>query len=270
MKTLSVILVAYNVPLALDPFFQQPFDEATEVLVVDNSTTPACLQKNAAYAQEHPALRYFPMGHNAGLSVAYNLAGKKAQGDYLLFLDQDTSLPPDFLKQEKALLEGGAEVYCPLVYAEGKPLSPLHYHAYRFAVYGAKAGERTDDLLPISSGTAVRRDFFARLGGFDERYFLDFVDFSFYRQCQRQGAKIVVTKLRLQQDFSGVNLRADKEKTLKRFTLFLNDSAHFYEGDKAGRKAYRRLIKKRALHLFLAYKDKRFLELARAAAKALQ
>jgi GT2 family glycosyltransferase len=262
---ISVILVAYNTPLSSDPFFLHPLDDTIELLVVDNSTDPVSQQKNAAYASGHPSLHYFPLGRNAGLSVAYNLAAKAATGDYLLFLDQDTTLPVSFFDELRRALASGADVYCPRVYAAGEPMSPLHYHDYAFQVYAGKGEERQDDLLPISSGTAVKKETYLQVGGFDERYFLDFVDFSFYRACAEKGAKIVLTTSQIDQDFSGTNLRMDKEKALRRFSLFVGDSAHFYRGSKKGERAYRRLIQRRALHLFWIYKDGRFLKLGRLA-----
>jgi GT2 family glycosyltransferase len=88
---------------------------------------------------------------NRGLSVA--------RGDYVLLLDDDVELPPQFIETLlRTLLRHGAASASAVVHEPGEAGAPTH-----------GTGERVSDVFPAGV-TLVRRDVLEAVGGFDPRY----------------------------------------------------------------------------------------------------
>lgn len=152
--------------------------------------------------------------HNVGFATACNQGAADSTADYLLFLNPDTQLFPDtlavvtgFMESEQAAGIGVCGVQA--VDGDGAPT----ISCARFPTLRVLFGEMTGlhlvlpQLFPGHQLTAaetprsqvvdqvigafyfVRRDLFARLGGFDERYFLYFEEVDFALRARRQGAR---------------------------------------------------------------------------------
>ena len=101
---LSVIVLTYNGKKYLDALFAS-FSAAAvsgftwEIVLVDNASTDG----TAEYVREHleprfPNLRYIYSQDNTGFAGGNNLGARKARGEYILFLNNDTAITPNFLQ----------------------------------------------------------------------------------------------------------------------------------------------------------------------------
>jgi N-acetylglucosaminyl-diphospho-decaprenol L-rhamnosyltransferase len=151
---------------------------------------------------------------NVGFAAACNQAAGDSTADYLLFINPDTRLFPDTLSTVMSFMEGeqAADVgICggQIVDDEGRPtISCARFPTLR-VLFGEMTGlhlvlprlfprhQLTDDETShsrvvdqvIGAFFFVRRDLFARLGGFDERYFLYFEEVDLALRARRRGAR---------------------------------------------------------------------------------
>lgn len=102
MPKFSVILPIYNVEpyieQALQSLQNQTFTDF-EALCVDDCGTDNSMKIVEKFAQNDSRFKIISYGENKGTSYARNIAMKKMQGDYLLFLDPDDFISPEALKK---------------------------------------------------------------------------------------------------------------------------------------------------------------------------
>lgn len=75
----------------LASLLDQPQGASLEVIVVDNGSTDGAVEMTA---REFPEVVLLRNGENLGFARANNRAARRARGRYLLFLNNDTVLPP--------------------------------------------------------------------------------------------------------------------------------------------------------------------------------
>ena len=107
---LSVIVLTYNGKKYLDALFASfsAVEDAGftwEIVLVDNASTDGTKE----YVREHleprfSNLRYIYSEQNTGFAGGNNLGAREARGEYILFLNNDTSISPDFLQNMLACI----------------------------------------------------------------------------------------------------------------------------------------------------------------------
>lgn len=108
MKLISVIVTTYNWPpvlkLCLESLFAQQ-DKNFEIIVADDGSSPANLNKTQAFCADSPVavsyIHHEDQGFRAG--TIRNKAVSQSKGDYLLFIDGDCVLLPDFIARHRQL-----------------------------------------------------------------------------------------------------------------------------------------------------------------------
>ncbi len=146
-------------------------------VVVDNSDIKNSISQ---FFKESPQYVYIDMGGNKGIAAALNKGIEQlitCGMDYALTMDQDSKFPT-------------AE------YADIQWL--INYYSSEFSIIGLNFNHSTvkksNTIIPvpywITSGNFVgTRDFIA-VGGFDERLFIDYVDFEYGHKLYQHGLKI--------------------------------------------------------------------------------
>lgn len=109
-----------------------------------------------------------------GPAAARNAGVSQTSGEYLLFIDDDILLPPDALEELAGILSGGEldALSCAVVPHESVPQNCYLAFAYDNVAYTkVKAGKggSSDYREFCTSCAIVKREWFDRLGGFDER-----------------------------------------------------------------------------------------------------
>lgn len=182
MKT-SVIVLNFNGEQVLDTCLASLADQtrpANEIVVADNGSSDASQEIARRYA-----IRWVPLGRNHGFARGNNLAVRHADGDLVIFVNNDMRFDSRFVER----LISPFEPDCDLFATDARQLNwagtrQLH-GATRLAVgvrpqRGAfvpplrliqREVERpTAAVQACAANMAVRRSKFEELGGFDERY----------------------------------------------------------------------------------------------------
>jgi GT2 family glycosyltransferase len=146
--------------------------------------------------------RYKRFTDNPGLAVPYNLAISEAERDgfeWLLTLDQDTTLPPDFfaLMIKHLELHGKDEsvaAVVPRVTDNGVPISPFRFVGGFLPVI---TGRQIDGVLgphasAINSASLLRTRALADVGGYDDRFPLNNSDTALFDRLDRSGYKVAI------------------------------------------------------------------------------
>jgi GT2 family glycosyltransferase len=200
------------------------------------------IQDNTPGGQETGGLpenvRYQAAPHNPGLAQAYNSALKVAEMegyDWLLTLDQDTSLPIDFLEriseivaEQAAHPEVGAIV--PLAIDNGRILSPYRLLAgalpWWYSV-GA-TGVAHHATYAINSAATLRISALRKVGGYDPFFPLDMSDISLCHKLHKAGIRTFVAgDLVIHHELS--LLDKGGRMTPERYRVGLLDECAFYD-----------------------------------------
>lgn len=152
---------------------------------------------------------------NGGLSKAYNYAlglAKERGCEWLLLLDQDSTLPPDFVFSLLAIIdsvEPRAEIAAivPRILSSGRQVSPVKVLPGREVPLDGINTVTSGWVSAINSAAAVRVGFIESIGGFSNDYWLDFLDYWLFRKLYESDKRIFVTDSCVQHDLSVMNAR---------------------------------------------------------------
>jgi glycosyltransferase involved in cell wall biosynthesis len=174
---------------AIESVLAQTYDN-WELLLVDDGSTDASTNIALQYIQEHPRKLHFleHEGHqNKGSSASRNLGSKKANGEYIAFLDADDIWLPLKLEEQVAILEEHPEAA--MVYGKqkvwyswtgkpedtqrdfipnlGVPLNTLIEPPKLVILFLRKGGA---GVVPSPSGILMHREAIEHVGGFEESF----------------------------------------------------------------------------------------------------
>lgn len=191
MEKITVVIPNYNGMKYLKECFEaldaQQDAPAYRVLVVDNGSTDGSVEYIRAYAESHLGENYryelITLTENTGFCHAVNVGIAAADGPYVVLLNNDTKVAPDFLRalyermeecpeafsasasmrmwDAPELLDGAGDNYCVLgwAYARGKGRAAKQY-------------EKPCEIFASCGGAAIyRREILEKIGLFDELHF---------------------------------------------------------------------------------------------------
>ena len=181
----SFIIPVFNRPdeteELLESLTQQSFKDF-EVLVVEDGSDLRCEDVCERF-REKLSVRYF-FKENSGPGMTRNFGVERATGDYVLVLDSDVVLPPDYLAAVESELTaapcdafGGPDRAHPDFTPTQKA---INYAMTSFFTTGGIRGgkKKLDKFYPRSFNMGVRRSVYAELGGFSPMRFGEDIDFS--------------------------------------------------------------------------------------------
>lgn len=284
--SLIAVIVLYKVPPSISAAFKTLQAASSQedcgrfrlkILLYDN--TPGGQDTGAL----PPDVLYETAGHNVGLAAAYNRAlelGVAEECDWLITLDQDTALPPDFLSRVAELtanLENCPAVAAivPQVTGDGRMLSPYWFWAGAIPRWFPKGfvGIPGPVTYAFNSASILRISALRQIGGYSPWFWLDDSDIFLYYQLNRYGKKVFVAgDIQVDHEFSmldkqnrvtasryhnalmaesafwdvGMNWLAGLERTLKLFGRFCKHLK--YRDDRSIRRETVEAIKRRLFH----------------------
>lgn len=174
--------------------------DSVELILGDNGSTDGAAEL-AAKATDIGMIKLFP--GNVGYARGNNDLAREAHGDVLLFLNYDVHLIPSWLQPICSALAEWSE----LGVVGNVQLSVRSRETDHAGMFFDEAGRpfhfrpplvalETLPLLPVPVVTgaclAVRREIFAKLGGFDERYQNGYEDVDFCLRARATGAEVAV------------------------------------------------------------------------------
>lgn len=241
---------------------KQGFADTGTVILYDNSETDF---KNRDYCVKNGWV-YLGGNGNQGLSRAYNqsleyLSHGIDKHDLVCLFDDDTELPvkySDVLKEYAARFPE-IEVFIPVLTQKGRIISPWREVFGVFPKYYQSIDEcrtsATERMLAFNSCMAVRFSAYSYFH-YDERQFLDGVDYAFLREIRRVGKKIAVINCECEHGFSG-GQSSNNVAALKRYNIYAKDFAVLYENEPI---KFFLCAGKRAVHLCVQYQKIEFLK----------
>lgn len=216
MIDVSIIIVNYRTPELIVDCLKtvQQFTTRVsyEVIIVDNLSKG----DDEGYVKKHfPAVRWIPMGYNAGFGRANNLGMKNAAGRYLLLLNSDTKLFEDVIDRCVENLDKRPDAIAGGAYQFYPDLTPrAFYHTFTFRrdfwITPPMFRKYLDTLIPLTSFNdpeqvdyiaaaflMVRREGFEKTGGFDEEFFLYGEDTEWGYRLGKIGKQLVFKDCRI-------------------------------------------------------------------------
>jgi len=202
-----------------------------KTLIYDNS----CDGRNPATLPDD--VEYEAALVNTGLSLAYNKALSRAIAsgyDWLLTLDQDTTLPSDFLlriTETAATLahDNSIAAIVPSIKDAGTNISPIWFFAgvlprYYHGTVGL--GARTTSAF--NSAALLRVAAVREVGGYNPWFWLDCSDFYIFRQFQRHGKRVFICGgLEVPHNFASNDM--DSQVSLTRYRNMLLAESAFWD-----------------------------------------
>ena len=181
MIRLSLIIATYNraeqLMITLDSVAVQSKAPAQwECIVVDNNSSDDTKQRIEGFASAHPNLNIvYHFEAKQGLSHARNAGIARAQGDIIVFIDDDERIVPDFIgayihlfdHNPKAMAAGGKII---AEYPTGRPRWMSHYSERPIANpmdFGDYVRLFPKGRIPGGGNMAMRRDVFSSVGNFN-------------------------------------------------------------------------------------------------------
>jgi len=188
-----------------------------KLIVYDNS--PESQPMSVPLPFDH---QYVHDAANGGLAAAYNYAlGSDPGGrhQWLLLLDQDSSLPDDFVALTAGALtaidqdQGVAAVVPQVLHQDGRPVSPARlqwgWNIWPMTIPAGSICRKP--ITAINSGTLLRKSFMEEIGGFNPLFKLDYLDHWLFAEIYRRGktacvsGAVVVHDLSIRQSFQTVS-----------------------------------------------------------------
>ncbi len=195
-------------------------------LIYENSSEP--LNKSL----ESKTVFYRHDRQNGGVSAAYNYAGMLARRlgniDALLFLDEDSRFPSDYMWVLESEMAKHPEIstFVPqVIYRNYEPFSPTYRSSLK-TKRGVVLKEGVYSLkkyLPVNSGACIRMTAFERVRGYNQDIRLDFADFDFFSRLAIYEGKFYKLKSDVLQSFS--NETTDTNRLFERFKIYI-EGAH--------------------------------------------
>ncbi|MEG1581235.1 MAG: glycosyltransferase [Bacteroidaceae bacterium] len=181
----SLIIPVYNRPNEVAELLESLTTQTRtdfEVVVVEDGSSVSCKRVVEAYADQLN-LHYFEKP-NSGPGQTRNYGAERSRGDYLLILDSDCVIPPNYLSAIDAFLEtnqvdafGGPDRAHDSFTSLQKAIS--YAMTSFFTTGGIRGGKKKlDKFYPRSFNMGVRASVYKALGGFSKMRFGEDIDFS--------------------------------------------------------------------------------------------
>ena len=180
-----------------------------EIIVVDNGSTDNSVQQ---IKSNFPDVKTIESPVNRGYAGGCNLGVDHAQGEFIVFLNNDTTHEPGWLKNLSDRLDSNHNI------SSVQPKIRNYHNKIKFDYAGGAGGymdmfcfpfvrgrvfdtlevdhKQYDDERPIfwASGTAfmTRKDVFQKIGGFDETLFAHMEEIDYHWKCHLKGYSVWV------------------------------------------------------------------------------
>ncbi len=179
----SIIIPNYNGACFLDDCLgalkKQTYDDM-EVILVDNASTDDSVE---LAKKLYPNIRVVELSDNTGFAYAVNRGIEAAQGEYVLLLNNDTIVFPNFVKNQYKMIKNKPDVFsCSALMIQNKNRELVDDAGDEFAALGWGFAPDRDksvtgcgvphEVFSSCAGAAIyRKAVFDEIGLFDESFF---------------------------------------------------------------------------------------------------
>jgi GT2 family glycosyltransferase len=182
----SLIIPLYNRPQEikelLDSILVMQAVVCFEVIIVEDGSTVPSKEIVTSYNEELNI--FYCTKTNSGPGLSRNYGAQYASGQYLIFLDSDVVLPPNFLNEvDEVVIETSLDAFGGSDRANDSftPIQKsINYSMTSFFTTGGIRNKKKgfEKFHPRSFNMGIRKDIFDKLGGFSDLRFGEDIDFS--------------------------------------------------------------------------------------------
>src|SRR5262245_21484104 len=196
----SVIVLNYNgarwLDRCLESLRRQTLLADMEVVLADNLSTDGSDRVAEKLVSDWPNAVFIQHGENLGYCEGNNRAARKARGEYLLFLNNDTWLEPNCLEvlltetRRANAMASGPQV---LNYDDDsfQSLGAFGFDIFGLATSRIHQRDVCPVLMPEGCAFLVHKATFEMLGGFDPNFFMFVDEFDLSLRIWIAGGNIV-------------------------------------------------------------------------------
>lgn len=194
---ISIIIVNYNGKNLLENCFDS-LSKLTypnfEIILVDNNSK----DDSVKYVKErYPNTTIIQLDKNYGFAKPNNIGAKKANGSYLLFLNNDTIVTENFIEELVEIMEKDPKIGISqslLIRPNGEIDSSGDFVDNLGVSFSSKEKPAAIQNIFSARGASmmIRKTLFNKLEGFDEKFFISFEDVDLGWRSWIYGYKVVV------------------------------------------------------------------------------
>lgn len=206
---ITIVIPNYNgekyLRTCLESIYNQGYSNY-EIIIIDNNSADS----DYKWIEDYGEIKFKRLDKNYGFSRAVNEGIQMAQGKYVLLLNNDTQLCPEFLKPLYSAMEEDVKVFSissKMIQYHNKKLIDDAGDEYTLLGWAYKRGdgksikeyEKKERIFSTCAGAALyRRAVFEEIGYFDESFFayMEDVDISYraniygYKNIYLPSAKV--------------------------------------------------------------------------------
>ncbi len=185
---ISVIVPCYNQGIYLKETIQSALASSyrpIEILIINDGSTDHSLEIAKVLEAQYPEVRVLDQV-TAGVTKARNAGIAAAQGEYLLPLDGDDLISPDYIKQGLAILTTRPEVK--VVYCQAEKFSESGRKPWKLKPFSLEQLAK-DNMIFVSA--LFRKSDALGVGGFSEDMQLGREDWEFWIKLLKNGGEVV-------------------------------------------------------------------------------
>jgi len=213
----SIIIVNYNgkelLQKCLDSLLKVNYNNF-EIILVDNNSTDGSVE---FITKNYPSLIIIKLDSNKGFAEPNNVAAKISKGKYLLFLNNDTVVTPNFISEMVKVMETDKKIaVCQslLLKPDGSVDSSGDFIDHLGVVYNSKT--KIDEIREVSSAKGasmlVRSDIFEKLDGFDQKFFITFEDVDLCWRSWILGYRVLIIPTSIVYHEGGITIKKIKSE----------------------------------------------------------
>jgi rhamnosyltransferase len=184
------VVVTHNPTSDFEQNVRALVPQIDELVVVDNQSSPAIRQFIGKVASAYDTKTIWGqqnLGIASALNAGIDLALASGECRWILLLDQDSHVPPDFVATMLDAYEA-----CP--FKDEVALIGANYQLVLRTLQPPTAGGKApikEVKTLMTSGTLAKRTVFSDCGKFDESFFMDYVDHEFCFRVRCHGLRII-------------------------------------------------------------------------------
>ena len=185
---ISILVPCYNQGIYLKETIQSALASSyrpLEILIINDGSTDHSLALAQELEAQHPEVRVLDQA-NGGVTKARNSGIAAAQGEYLLPLDGDDLISPDYIQQGLAILASRPEVK--VVYCQAEKFSDSGRKPWKLKPFSLQQLAK-DNMIFVSA--LFRKVDAVAVGGFSEDMQLGREDWEFWIKLLKNGGEVV-------------------------------------------------------------------------------
>lgn len=166
-----------------------------------------------------------------GTRIAYETTLVHSNDEWLMLLDDDTSLTENYItllltEIESRDRDGEIVAYCAKIYDHETQISPTASETLDMLLYPKGAGVYEENISALSSTVTLKKTFIEEMGGFSKDFPLDYLDHWIFYKIISNQKKVKVLNCKLSHRLSVQDLPSLSEE---RFYSIFSSEYRFYK-----------------------------------------